>query len=82
MPQADPRRAYQVQHVDVSLPELQGDPLEIAREKCRCAAAEVQGSVIVEDTSLCFNALNGMPGPYIKWFVEASPRPMRARRDG
>jgi inosine triphosphate pyrophosphatase len=27
--------------------------------------------VIVEDTSLCFNAFNGMPGPYIKWFLKA-----------
>lgn len=26
--------------------------------------------MLVEDTSLCFNALNGMPGPYIKWFQE------------
>jgi inosine triphosphate pyrophosphatase len=25
----------------------------------------------VEDTSLCFNALNGLPGPYIKWFYES-----------
>jgi non-canonical purine NTP pyrophosphatase (RdgB/HAM1 family) len=30
-----------------------------------------KGPVIVEDTSLCFNALNGLPGPYIKWFYEA-----------
>ena len=30
----------------------------------------VEGPVIVEDTSLCFNALNGLPGPYIKWFLE------------
>jgi inosine triphosphate pyrophosphatase len=27
--------------------------------------------VIVEDTSLCFNAFKGMPGPYIKWFLKA-----------
>jgi len=26
--------------------------------------------VLTEDTSLCFNALNGLPGPYIRWFVE------------
>lgn len=26
---------------------------------------------MVEDTCLCFNALNGMPGPYIKWFLQA-----------
>lgn len=25
---------------------------------------------LVEDTSLCFNALKGLPGPYVKWFLE------------
>jgi inosine triphosphate pyrophosphatase len=24
---------------------------------------------MVEDTCLCFNALQGLPGPYIKWFL-------------
>ena len=24
----------------------------------------------MEDTSLCFNALQGLPGPYIKWFLD------------
>lgn len=24
---------------------------------------------MVEDTCLCFNAWNGLPGPYIKWFL-------------
>lgn len=32
---------------------------------------QVNGPVIVEDTCLCFNALGGMPGPYIKWFLSA-----------
>ncbi|XP_035756645.1 inosine triphosphate pyrophosphatase [Egretta garzetta] len=32
--------------------------------------ASVRGPVIVEDTCLCFNALGGLPGPYIKWFLE------------
>ncbi|EPZ33598.1 Inosine triphosphate pyrophosphatase, partial [Rozella allomycis CSF55] len=31
----------------------------------------VNGPVITEDTSLCFNALNGLPGPYIKWFLSS-----------
>uniref|UniRef100_A0A2K6GP71 Inosine triphosphate pyrophosphatase n=1 Tax=Propithecus coquereli TaxID=379532 RepID=A0A2K6GP71_PROCO len=31
---------------------------------------EVKGPVLVEDTCLCFNALKGLPGPYIKWFLE------------
>jgi len=64
-------RPFRVQHVDIDLPELQGDPLDIAREKARTAAERVGASVIVEDTSLCFRALNGMPGPYIKWFMDA-----------
>ncbi len=54
----------------VDLPELQGEPEDIAREKCRLAALEVDGPVMVEDTSLCFNALQGLPGPYIKWFLD------------
>lgn len=50
----------------IDLPELQGSPEEVSREKCRLAVAEVDGPVIVEDTSLCFNALGGLPGVYIK----------------
>lgn len=54
----------------IDLPELQGDPEEVAIEKCRLAAKQIAGPVLVEDTSLCFNALGGLPGPYIKWFLE------------
>lgn len=56
---------------DVDLPELQGDPADISKEKCRLAADAIKGPVMVEDTSLCFNALGGMPGPYIKWFLDS-----------
>lgn len=41
----------------MELPELQGEPLEIAAEKCRVAFASLRRPVMVEDTSLCFNAL-------------------------
>ena len=54
----------------IDLPELQGEPDEISRQKCELAVKEVGGPVMVEDTSLCFNALGGLPGPYIKWFLE------------
>ncbi|XP_076195889.1 inosine triphosphate pyrophosphatase isoform X2 [Aptenodytes patagonicus] len=54
----------------IDLPEYQGEPDEISVQKCREAARQVQGPVIVEDTCLCFNALGGLPGPYIKWFLE------------
>lgn len=54
----------------LDLPELQGDPVEVSIEKCKLATMQVDGPVMVEDTSLCFNALNGLPGVYIKWFLE------------
>ena len=56
---------------DIDLPEFQGTPEEVAKQKCLEAAKYVKGPVMVEDTSLVFNALNGMPGVYIKWFLKA-----------
>ena len=32
--------------------------------------ASRSGPALVEDTSLCFNALGGLPGVYIKWFLQ------------
>ena len=62
---------FQLTNRKLDLPELQGnDAVEVAIEKCKLAAQEIQGPVFTEDTSLCFNALNGMPGLYIKWFLE------------
>jgi inosine triphosphate pyrophosphatase len=55
---------------NINLPEFQGSPEEIAIEKCKLAATHIGGPVIVEDTSLCFEALGGMPGPYVKWFLQ------------
>lgn len=54
----------------IDLPELQGEIDDICKKKCKAAFEIVQGPVIVEDTSLCFNALKGLPGPYIKWFLD------------
>ncbi|VEL07218.1 unnamed protein product [Protopolystoma xenopodis] len=56
---------------DIDLPELQGTVNEVSIKKCEEAANRLNSSVLVEDTSLCFDALNGMPGPYIKWFLKA-----------
>ncbi|KAJ1975684.1 nucleoside triphosphate pyrophosphohydrolase ham1 [Dimargaris verticillata] len=54
----------------LDLPELQGTTAEVSADKCRRAAAIIKGPVITEDTSLCFNAMHGLPGPYIKWFLK------------
>ncbi|XWS22403.1 hypothetical protein CRYUN_Cryun29cG0031000 [Craigia yunnanensis] len=58
------------QSLKLDLPELQGEPEEISKEKARLAALQVNGPVLVEDTCLCFNALKGLPGIYHKWFLE------------
>jgi inosine triphosphate pyrophosphatase len=51
---------------NIDLPEYQGEPDDIVKEKCKAAANVVKGPVLVEDTCLCFNALKGLPGnPFI-----------------
>ena len=60
----------EVTQLKMDLPEPQGEPQDIAIAKCVAAAEEAPGAVMVEDTCLCFNALNGLPGPYVKWFLQ------------
>ena len=55
---------------NIDLPEYQGDPEFVATEKCKFAANIVNRPVLIDDTSLCFNALYGLPGVYVKWFLE------------
>ncbi|KAJ2025613.1 nucleoside triphosphate pyrophosphohydrolase ham1 [Coemansia sp. RSA 2611] len=54
----------------VDLEEIQGSTQEVAIAKCRQAAAIIGGPVITEDVGLGFNAMNGLPGAYIKWFLK------------
>nr|KIR50377.1 inosine triphosphate pyrophosphatase [Cryptococcus bacillisporus CA1280] len=53
----------------VDVPELQGTTQEIAIAKCKAAAEKLGTACVTEDTALCFEALNGLPGPYIKDFL-------------
>lgn len=55
---------------NIDLPEYQGKSEYVSYEKCKLAANIVKGPVLIEDTSLCFNALNSLPGPFIKWFYD------------
>ena len=54
----------------LDLAEMQGTPEQVATAKARLAAEQCDGPVFVEDTSLCFNAYKGLPGVYIKYFLE------------
>ena len=58
----------------IDLPEIQGTPQDIAQAKAIEAFRVVQGPVLIDDTCLCFNAMNGLPGPYIKWFLDSMGR--------
>lgn len=49
----------------LDIEEVQGTITEVTRSKCRKAAEIINGPVLVEDTALCFNALAGLPGPYM-----------------
>lgn len=46
----------------LDLPEVQGELNDVSIHKCKEAAKHVKGPVLVEDTSLCFSALKGLPG--------------------
>lgn len=64
---------YKLTNNPLDLEEIQDSSLEeIARKKIQQAVALLpKGTpVFVEDTALGFNALNGLPGAYIKWFLK------------
>ncbi|TSJ80729.1 MAG: non-canonical purine NTP pyrophosphatase [Candidatus Cardinium sp.] len=60
---------FKLVHHRLELPELQASSDEIAINKCITATAIIEDAVLVEDTALTFNSLNGLPGPYIKTFI-------------
>ena len=55
----------EVEPVDIEIPEIRHtDVSEVALEKARYAAEKTEKSVIVEDSGLYIDALNGFPGAY------------------
>jgi len=60
-----------VERLDIDVPEIQDiDAKNIIRAKLLEALNHADGECIVEDTSLHFSCLNGLPGPLIKWFMK------------
>ena len=61
-----------VQGVDMDLTEIQEiDAHKIITAKLAEAQKCQSGTFIVEDTSLYLDAMNGLPGPLVKWFVKS-----------
>lgn len=60
----------EVKQLDIDLPEMQElDSHKIIEAKMNEAIKHHKGRFIVEDTSLVFEGLNGLPGPLVKWFL-------------
>lgn len=62
---------FTITNKSLDLLEIQGTVEEVTIHKAQSAADLVGGPVLVEDTCLGFTALNNLPGPYVKWFVQA-----------
>lgn len=61
-----------VRQLDIDLPEIQHtDPQEIIRHKLEEARKLQVSELIVEDTGLYLECLNGLPGPLVKWFLKS-----------
>jgi len=60
-----------VEQLDIDLPEIQDvDARKIIKAKLLEALNHRKAEFIVEDTSLYFECLGGLPGPLIKWFMK------------
>jgi non-canonical purine NTP pyrophosphatase (RdgB/HAM1 family) len=65
---------FPIQHLKIDLDEIQSlDLAAIVDHKVKQAYAVTKSPVIVEDVSLEFEALHGLPGPFIKFFVDNVP---------
>jgi inosine triphosphate pyrophosphatase len=65
---------HPVAHTKLDLDELQSMDLHVIVEhKVRQAYEKIGKPVLVEDVSLEFDALNGLPGPFIRFFVDHVP---------
>jgi non-canonical purine NTP pyrophosphatase (RdgB/HAM1 family) len=61
----------ELKHMAAEVPEVQSLSLaEVVEHKAKAAYGVAKGPVLVEDTSLIFNALGKLPGPLIKWFLQ------------
>ena len=60
-----------IDHKQLELDEIQSrNPEEVIEHKVRQAYEIVQRPVFVDDFSFWFDGLNGLPGPFIKYFID------------
>lgn len=62
----------EIDHADMDLPEIQSlDLIEVLRAKADEAWARLERPLVVEETGLELAALDGFPGPLVKWMLKA-----------
>jgi inosine triphosphate pyrophosphatase len=63
---------FMLESADIDLPEIQSIDLEeIVADKAKRAYQALVKPVIVEDISAELVSMNGLPGPFIKFFIKA-----------
>lgn len=61
-----------LEHMKIDLDEIQSADLgEVVAHKAKQAYAIAGRPVLVEDVALSFVALDGLPGPFVKFFVDS-----------
>lgn len=61
---------FTLEHHRLDIDEIQDiDPVKVLEAKAKEAYRILQRPVLVEDTSLVFQALGKLPGPFIKYFL-------------
>jgi non-canonical purine NTP pyrophosphatase (RdgB/HAM1 family) len=64
---------YEIEHISFEIPEIQSlDCNEIADFKLKYAFERVQKPCFVMDASLNLDCLGSFPGPFIKWYFDAT----------
>lgn len=62
----------ELEQLNIDLQEIQEvDAKKVIEAKLSEALKHKKAEFIVEDTSLYFDCLNGLPGPMIKWFMKS-----------
>ena len=63
--------AFPVSHFKLEIDEIQSLTVEeVATKKAKAAFTLLGTPVLIEDTALTFKALNGLPGTFVKFFLE------------
>jgi inosine triphosphate pyrophosphatase len=65
--------SHEIEQIDLDLAEVQDlNPYKVIEHKLNEAyAITYKTNILVEDTSMYFHCLNGLPGPFIKYFLKS-----------